>query len=102
MLFRSMTMDTNLGNLLTDAAEKAVTRQIEASKQKLALEVEQEFQSQREALVSWYSEKQIDAQGLTAKADKLLMELSDEVLGGVDASEMTIGRMNDFLKGRLR
>ena len=97
-----MTMDTNLGNILRDAAEDAVNRQVAASKQQMKLKVQQTLNQEQAKLTEWFKIKQLDAQSLTAKADGLLEDLGKKLLDGVDSSEVTIGRMNDFLKGRFR
>lgn len=98
----SMNMDTNLGEILRDAAQDAVTRQVAASKQQMKQQVQQTLEQEQAELMDWFSRKQIDAQSLTAKADGLLEDLGKKLLDGVDSSEVTIGRMNDFLNGRFR
>lgn len=98
----AMTMQTNLGKVLSDAADDAVDRQLAASKQMMAEKVQQTFQREQTKLLSWFNAKQIDAQSLTAKADGLLNDLGKQVLDGVDSSEVTIGRLNEILSGRLR
>lgn len=98
----SMNMDTNLGKVLGDAANQAIDRQLAASKQQMAEKVEKAFSAEQEKLFVWFNEKQVDTQTLTAKADSLLEDLGKKLLDGVDSSEVTIGRMNDFLNGRFR
>lgn len=98
----AMTMDTNLGDVLRDAADQALRRQVAASKQQMTQKVQATFTQQQADLMKWFTLKQIDAQSLTAKADSLLEEMGKKLLNGVDSSGVTIGRMNDFLKSRLR
>lgn len=98
----SMSMDTNLGSVLRDAADEAIVRQVEASKAQMAAKVRTTFDKEQQDLIAWFGQKQIDAQSLTAKADGLLEELGKKLLDGVESSEVTIGRMNDFLNGRFR
>ena len=98
----SMHMDTNLGNVLRDAADDAVHRQLIASKQQMTEKVQRAFEQEQTKLTTWFQQKEIDAQSLTAKADVLLEDLGKKLLDGVDSSEVTIGRMNDFLNGRFR
>ena len=98
----AMHMDTNLGDILRSAADEAIGRQIAVSKQQMQQKVDETFAKQNAELTAWFDKMQIGAQSLTAKADTLLQDLGKELLDGVDSSEVTIGRMNDFLKGRFR
>jgi hypothetical protein len=98
----AMKMDTNLGDVLRDAADQAVIRQVAASKQQMARKVQEVFSAEQTDLIKWFDQNLVDSQSLTAKADGVLDELGKKVLDGVDASEVTIGRMNEFLQGRLR
>jgi uncharacterized protein (TIGR03545 family) len=102
--WRQMSMDvnTNLGHLLRDAVEQAVAKQVDASKQQLARQVQQAYQDEQAELRRWFQQKQLDTQSLTAKADELLEDLGRELIDGVESSDVTIGRINDFLNGRLR
>ncbi|QEF96802.1 hypothetical protein Mal15_08320 [Stieleria maiorica] len=98
----TMNMDTNLGDILRDAADTAIKQQLAASKQQMKQKLQQTFDQEQAKLVGWFNQQQVAAQSLTAKADGLLEDLGKQLLDGVDSSEVTIGRMNDFLKGRFR
>jgi uncharacterized protein (TIGR03545 family) len=98
----SMNMETNLGDVLRHAADNAVTRQVAASKQQMAMRVQQTFSKEQDNLLKWFAAKQIDARSLTVQADSLLDDLGKKLLDGVDSTDVTIGRMNDFLNGRFR
>ncbi|OYP34040.1 TIGR03545 family protein [Rhodopirellula sp. MGV] len=98
----AMKMDTNLGDILQNAASEAIARQVQATKQKMAANADRVFVEQQQKLQSWFTTKSASSQQLVAKADQLLAEMSKDVLGGVDSSEITIGRLNDILKSRLR
>ncbi|WP_436716450.1 TIGR03545 family protein [Roseiconus lacunae] len=98
----AMKMDTNLGDILKDAATEAIAQQVEATKQKMAAKANETLDKQRQELTTWFANKTANSQQLVAQADQLLGDLSKEVLGGVNSSEITIGRLNDILKSRLR
>ncbi|WP_372896365.1 TIGR03545 family protein [Stieleria sp.] len=98
----SMNMETNLGDILRDAAQTAITQQVAASKQQMKQKVQQTFDQEQAKLAAWFNQQQVAAQSLTAKADGLLEDLGKKLLDGVDSSEVTIGRMNEFLNGRFR
>lgn len=95
-------VDTNLGDILQEAANKAITTQLAATKADMNRRVSEAFVAEQNKLNEWFTAKQTDARSLTAKADSLLEEMGRKLLDGVDSSEATIGRMHDFLKGRLR
>lgn len=98
----SLRMNTNLGQVLHQAANHAITTQVDASKQQLAEKVERAFAEEQAKLLAWFDAKQLDAQSLSAKADQLLEDLGRKLLDGVDSSEVTIGRMSEFLNGRFK
>lgn len=98
----SLRMNSNLGHALRDAADRAITTQLAASKQRMNEEVQQAFEQEQQRLNAWFEAKQLDARSLTAKADAMLEELGRKLLDGVDSSEVTIGRMSEFLNGRFR
>ncbi len=97
----STTIDTNLGDILRDAATDAVASQVAASKQQMTEKVRSAYAAEQGKLQDWFVAKQVDAQSLTNRADSLLAELSRKLLDGVESSEVTIGRLNTFLNDRF-
>lgn len=95
-------MNSNLGHVLRDAANEALVKQVAASKQQMSEKVDQALEKQRGELLAWFETKQLDAKSLAAKADALVEDLGRKLLDGVDSSEVTIGRMSEFLNGRFR
>ncbi|MCC9599983.1 TIGR03545 family protein [Stieleria sp. JC731] len=98
----AMKMDTNLGDILKNAASDAIAKQVEATKAKMVAKADKALLDQQQQLTTWFATKSASSQQLVAKADQLLADLGKDVLGGVDSSEVTIGRLNDLLRSRLR
>ncbi|MCO8122721.1 TIGR03545 family protein [Stieleria sp. TO1_6] len=98
----AMQMDTNLGKILRDAVDQAVSQQVDAAKQQLTARVQQAYADEGAKLNQWFKLKQIDAQSMTAQVDGMIDDLGKKLLDGVDSSDATIGRINDILRSRLR
>ncbi|KAA5545272.1 TIGR03545 family protein [Roseiconus nitratireducens] len=97
-----MDMNTNLGQVFQGATEQAVASQLAASKQALSEKVDRICQNQQLQLREWFNQQEGQARQLVAKADQLVEQLGEKMLGQVDPAEVTLGRMQQIFKGKLR
>ncbi|MEM0927027.1 MAG: TIGR03545 family protein [Planctomycetota bacterium] len=97
----SMNLNSNLGKRLKEATQQAMREQIAASKQEMKRRVEDTFAEERTQLTSWFNQQSAKVTSLTAEADALIKTVGRGMIDDVESSEVTIGRLNQFLKGRF-
>jgi uncharacterized protein (TIGR03545 family) len=96
-----LSINSNLGKVLRQASRQAIDLQFADSKRKLSQRLAEVTSKQQHDLRQWFAKQQLDAQSLTAQADALLEGIGNKMLQGVDSSEVTVGRMGEFLRGRF-
>ncbi|MEM1227535.1 MAG: TIGR03545 family protein [Planctomycetota bacterium] len=97
-----LTLHTNLGTIFRDAAEGAIAKQLDVSKAKLALEVDEVHREQMLALREWMTEQQIETQGLLSGADEAIEEMSQKVLAEVGGADQYLGKLRTAFGKSLR
>ena len=96
-----VSINSNLGKVLRRASRQAIELQFADSKRKLSQRLAEVTSKQQQDLRDWFVKQQVNAQSLTAQADALLEGIGKKMLDGVESSDVTIGRMNKFLRGRF-
>ncbi|TWT95696.1 TIGR03545 family protein [Neorhodopirellula pilleata] len=95
-------LNTNLGRVFNEAASGAIAKQLEVSKAKLAAKVEQTHREQLLELREFMSKQQTEAQGLLAKADQSIEEMSQKVLAEVGDADSYLGKLRTSFGKSLR
>lgn len=95
-------LNTNLGRVFNDAARGAIAKQLEVSKAKLTAKVESTHREQLLELREFMSKQQTEAQGLLAKADQSIEEMSQKVLAEVGDADSYLGKLRTAFGKSLR
>lgn len=95
-------LNTNLGQVFNDAAKTAIASQMEASKAKVAAEVDEAHREQMLELNEWMLAQQNQAQSLLAKADKSVEDLSRKILSEINGADQYLGKLKTAFGSSLR
>lgn len=95
-------LNTNLGTVFKSAAEGAIAKQIEVSKERLAGEVEKVHREQLLSLREWMTKQQNETQSLMASADSAIEEMSQKVLSQVGDADKYLGKLRTAFGKSLR
>ena len=97
-----LNLNTNLGRVLRDAANQAISGQVREAKAQLAKTIDDTYQAEMGQLQQWLSSRQTEARELLASADKSIEEMSQKVLNEVGDADAYLGRLRGAIRGRLK
>ncbi|NNE00255.1 MAG: TIGR03545 family protein [Pirellulaceae bacterium] len=95
-------LNSNLGQIFQSAARDAVAGQIQTSKRKLAVKVEETHLRESVALRKWLDSRQTEAKTLLASADASIKEMRDKVVNEVGQADAYLGKLRSAIEGQLR
>ncbi|MCC9655390.1 TIGR03545 family protein [Rhodopirellula halodulae] len=95
-------LNTNLGDVFNNAARTAIASQMEASKAKVAAQVNEAHREQMLELNEWMLAQQNQAQSLLARADKSVEELSRKILNEINGADQYLGKLKTAFGSSLR
>ena len=94
-------LNSNIGPIFKNAARDAVASQIQTSKRKLAIKVEETHLRETVALRKWLDSHQSEAETLLASANESIKEMRAKVMKSVGRADAYLSKPEEYL-GKLR
>ena len=97
-----VSLTTNLGQIFHRAATEAIAGQMQATRAKLAAQVDQAYANETVQLRKWLTTRQAEARTLVASADKSIEEMSKKVIKELGDTDEYLGRLRTAIIGRTK
>lgn len=97
-----LNLDTNLDEVFRTAAEGAIAKQLEVSRQQLTAKVDRLHREQLLKLKEFMATQQNEANALLAKADQSIEEMSQRVYREVGDADKYLGRLRSAFGSSLK
>ncbi len=88
-----LAVNTNLSTCISDSVQTALQEQVDATRLKLAQQVEKAYQKQTTELQDWLSKQQSGTRDLVAQTDRIIDDMNKKVVSEMESADAYLGKL---------